>query len=65
MKNEKRIHAAQVAMDAYEDTKTTFSNSHEENLIDLMTDLRHWCKENSVSFDYAVRVSLSHFEDEK
>lgn len=39
---------------------------HEENIIDLLTDLRHLItKRHDLNFDEMVRISKSHFEVEK
>lgn len=34
------------------------------SIIDLMTDLRHWCAANGVNFDDTVRISADHYQTE-
>jgi hypothetical protein len=36
----------------------------EEALIDLLTDLRHFCAAAGLSFDEALRLSIQHFAAE-
>lgn len=36
-----------------------------EDLIDLLTDLRHWCKHNGESFALAIEWSEQHYHDER
>lgn len=35
------------------------------NITDLLTDLRHWCEANGVSFHDAVEMSSKHYEAER
>ena len=35
-----------------------------EALVDLLTDLRHWCGREGVNFPDAYAQSLSHFNEE-
>jgi len=60
-----RVQAAQHAIDQHRDCKRDFTNSEQEQVVDLFTDLRHWCKQNDVDFSRAVRISNFHFNDEQ
>lgn len=64
--NALRIGYAQAAIDGY------YVAAHEklhgdpqEDMIDVLTDLQHWAKAKGLSFTDAVRISLSHFQDEQ
>lgn len=56
--------AADQAISEHVDRTKNFDKSDEERIIDLLTDLRHWCAANDVAFDNAVRISKNHFNDE-
>ena len=60
--NQKRVARASFALFPY------YEGEHRgltEAVVDLLTDLRHWCADNQVSgnaeFDWAVDVSKDHF----
>lgn len=40
------------------------SGSDEETLIDILTDLQHWAKEEGVDFFACYHVAASHFQSE-
>ena len=54
--NEQRAALAAVAMKAFE-PNLPVKMQDETTLIDLLTDLRHWCDRNEVDFDAECRVS--------
>ena len=55
--HESRRRRAQTALTAYR--HTVGDDTPEELLVDLLTDLRHWCERRSLSFDDVVERSLS------
>lgn len=64
--HDRRILAAIAAVKMHQvvndDSK---SEPTEETLTDLLTDLRHWAKEQDVSFDICLRTSNEHFKYEQ
>jgi hypothetical protein len=56
--NLRRIASASKALDHYEAGKTA------DDLVDLLTDLRHWAHSVGVEFDQALATSARHFEAE-
>ncbi len=63
--SEERAARAHETLEAHMDM-TGSSNVlvQEENVIDLLTDLRHYCRQQEMDFDSAVRMSEMHFERE-
>ncbi|MCK5504236.1 MAG: hypothetical protein KAJ10_03695 [Thermodesulfovibrionia bacterium] len=53
---EERIAKAKWAMDAYEDEET--------DVIDLLTDLMHYCHQNGPCFESSARMASIHFNEE-
>jgi len=51
-----RIQAAAAALDVHPSDGST-----EENVIDLLTDLIHYCRANKVRWDNVVDMAESHF----
>jgi hypothetical protein len=37
----------------------------EDNVADLLTDIRHYCKVNDINFEEKLRLSRWHFEAEQ
>jgi hypothetical protein len=70
--NAGRAADAEVALDAFvrtqepraRDLDSAISQSPQEFLVDLLTDLRHWASQNSVDFDGADRLAAGHFQCE-
>lgn len=54
---------AQAAIDAYCQCAECMLGP-DEALIDLLTDLHHWCRGNGQDFDYALDHARFHFEME-
>ena len=71
-RNRQRATCAEVAVKAYaaakEPTSTDYfdfsSEPPQDRLADLLTDLRHWARQNGLDFDGADRVGGMHFEAE-
>lgn len=70
MDNESRRQAAQEAINAHMEATMTKPEDNDENqtdLVDLLTNLRHWAhglRNEGVDFNRAVITSLLHFENE-
>jgi len=70
--NRQRAMCAEAAVTAYaaakEPTATDYfdfsSEPPQDRLTDMLTDLRHWARQNGLDFDEASRVSSMHFEAE-
>ena len=60
--NHDRAARANTVLMSY--TDKNISSDTEEALIDLLTDLRHFCKAESVELDAAVKISEMHFNYE-
>ncbi|MCE5280318.1 MAG: hypothetical protein ABFD92_07750 [Planctomycetaceae bacterium] len=71
-RNQDRASCAQAAVEAYAGLKVNNttdmwdfeSESQQERLTDLLSDLRHWACQNELNFDESVRISESHFNCE-
>ena len=67
--NRQRAACAEAAVKAYavvkEPTSTDYfdfsSEPPQDRLADLLTDLRHWARQNELDFDGADRVGAMHF----
>lgn len=64
MDNSARIKAVQHGLDAHQDATKDYDSSPEEAVIDLLTNLRHYCHASDIDFTQAVRISKYHFEAE-
>ncbi len=63
--NLRRIARASVALKAYTDREVrNFVSLREDDLVDLLTDLRHWAHTAGVDFDQNLATSARHFEAE-
>jgi hypothetical protein len=62
--NETRAKRAEVALIAYNQTIGHYEPG--DGLVDLLTDLRHWCRGRSSTFGFeeALERSESHFREE-
>lgn len=63
--NEERAARAHETLEAH--MELTGSDNllvQEENVLDLLTDLRHYCAQQEINFDSALRMSEVHFERE-
>jgi hypothetical protein len=62
--NEDRIESAGIALKAR--CTTEGDGSDDENVIDLLTDLIHFCDHNKIDFDYTLKTARDHhyFETE-
>ena len=71
MDNESRRQAAQEAIAAHMEATCTDIDDNDDDqtdLVDLLTNLRHWARglrASGVDFDRAVITSQMHFEDEQ
>ena len=52
--NDEATNRAAIALSGYADIP-------EDGVVDLLSDLRHYCKKQSIDFEYALEVSLLHF----
>lgn len=60
-----RIRAARAALAAYDRSKkTSASQSTDESVCDLLTDLRHYCATHGIDVEHAIERSLGHFQAE-
>ena len=66
MDNAAREQRGEEAFDMYlaDHPDHTDMEHSEEGLIDLLTDLRHFCASNALDFNIAVKMSQIHFEEE-
>ena len=62
--NGERAERAACALDDYAGEELPDTDS-ETLLVDLLTDLRHFCRSNGVSFAEALKTSKTHFEEER
>jgi DNA invertase Pin-like site-specific DNA recombinase len=64
--NKTRAGWAEAALAGYRGAKGERSAdfTSEESVIDLLTDLRHYCKQQGISFRSAVNMSEIHFNEE-
>lgn len=58
--NAERAHSAWTAVQHYVNAEGLHDQSFDENLTDLLTDLRHYADEYGMDFDDAVRSSANH-----
>jgi hypothetical protein len=66
--NDKRVLAACEALEAYvEHTQGGHDHQYvlDHGVVDLLSDLRHWCEHQGIDFEAAVRTSAIHHEAEK
>ena len=66
--NQARAAAASQALKAYQIAKNgtvdPLSQSMKEDLIDLLSDLRHFADAAGIDFDAADRLAIDHYECE-
>ena len=62
--NEDRVKSAAIALKAR--SAVAGDGSDDENVIDLITDLIHFCDHNRIEFDYTLKTARAHhyFETE-
>jgi len=65
MNSQDRAHAAGVAIEAHCDATNDHDNDSYTDVVDLLTNLRHYCKANQLSFGQAVQSSWIHYQAEK
>ena len=63
--NETRAARAIMALHAHKVALGESGESPEEDLTDLLTDLRHYCRQENVDFIRALDDSEYNFEEEK
>lgn len=65
--NETRAHWAASALDGYRSAKgeQTAEFTPEESVIDMLTDLRHYCKQQGLDFEHLSNMSFSHYCEEE
>jgi hypothetical protein len=63
--NETRAERASVTLAAHKKALHETGESPEEDVIDLLADLRHYCHQNEIDFEAALQMSEIHFEEEK
>ena len=61
--NEDRVESAGIALKAR--CATQGDGSDDENVIDLLTDLIHFCDHNKIDFDYTLKTARDHHYIEK
>lgn len=62
--NRRRAVRASAALDAYAGDELADEPTNTV-LIDLLADLRHFCRQNHISFARALRISRYHFAAER
>jgi hypothetical protein len=62
--NVDRVECAAMAIEAYLNLYSNQSGDEAAALTDLLADLRHWAKENNISFDHALDTSEMLFNAE-
>jgi hypothetical protein len=67
MENERRIRAAYFALKTNSEVRQTDPPLLDAygNVVDLLTNIRHWAKKNNVSFKDAIRMSREHYQAER
>lgn len=67
--NDEKADRAAAALAAYRKAHSDYGHGSNEPLaqmiVDLLTDLRHWCDPREIDLDDAVRFSEIHFEEER
>jgi len=65
--NEQRADRADHALVYYRDRVLHEDDGpiSQENIIDLLTDLRHLCNQQGIDFEESSKLSEIHFESEK
>ena len=67
-RNRNRVSAAQDTLSAYKTIKDPGADPRDRieqtDIVDLLTDLRHYAKANGLSYDDADRSAFNHFETE-
>ena len=56
---------AERTVEYYVGVSGNTGDSKEEAVIDLLTDLRHFCAGSEVDFDQASRIAEMHYEEEE
>ena len=64
MANDKRIAVASLALSAAGSARGDNPEYGEEAIIDLLTDLRHYCHHESIDFARCALLAEIHFEEE-
>jgi len=63
--NKERIISAEKALLAYNEIKDRSKfQPNDESVIDLLTDLLHWCNYHSVGFDQCLYLAKIHYTEE-
>lgn len=64
--NETRAIWAEAALHAYRCSKGEKAKDFtpEESVIDLLTDLRHYCKREGLDFEHLSNITYSHYCEE-
>lgn len=65
--NEQREELAEAALNAYGDAHPDYKDTviiFSTLVVDLMSDLRHYCGANGIDFDDCVRISEGHHVEE-
>jgi NTP pyrophosphatase (non-canonical NTP hydrolase) len=55
---------ANRASDVLDYLASTYTHDSEEALLDLLTDLMHYCNQSSQDFDVAISRARQRFEEE-
>lgn len=63
--NTRRILAAQAAVRMHQVVHEREPDTNTEDLIDLLTDLRHWARERGVNIGNCFSASLDNFKAER
>jgi len=67
MTNRERAYRAQCTVQIYTEQllKLPFDAASEENVIDVLSDLRHFCDLQGINFAHVLSLSKTHYEQEK
>lgn len=63
--NARRILAAQAAVRMHQVVHEREPDTDNDDLIDLLTDLRHWAREKNVNISNCFSTSLDHYKAER
>jgi len=59
------IEQGQSALDYHRTQAGGDSDDNRSNLVDLLTDLRHWAHAQHIDFEAALQLAAIHFEAEQ
>lgn len=58
------LNVAPLRAERFAGTLSLYPEDEHSNVVDLLADLLHWCREKGVDFEDTLRVARTHFESE-